>query len=115
MSCSNSARTCPATVTILTFLSPFRLQQLSSIIKNNNNSGQQPYLEYLKDGGHSDVMFLGIKEVPLGKILDNQDIIPNTAVFGPTNFIGTTTSTTIASRMTVYALDEKGRFLNLDF
>ena len=38
-------------------------------------------------------------------------------MFGPTNFIGTiTTTTTIASRrMTVYALDEKGRFLNLDF
>ena len=28
---------------------------------------------------------------------------PNTAVFGPTNFIGTTTST---ARMRVYALDE---------
>ena len=27
-------------------------------------------------------------------------------MFGPTNFIGTTTA-----RMTVYALDEKGRFL----
>ena len=41
-------------------------------------------------------------------------VIPNTAVFGPTNFIGTTTTTTttIASRrMTIYALDEKGRFL----
>ena len=35
-------------------------------------------------------------------------IIPNTAVFGPTNFIGTTAST---ARMTVSALDEKGRFL----
>ena len=44
-------------------------------------------------------------------------IIPNTAVFGPTNFIGTTTATT--TRM-IYAdekvsADEKGRFLNLDF
>ena len=37
--------------------------------------------------------------------------IPNTAVFGPTNFIETTTTTT--TRM-IYA-DEKGRFLNLDF
>ena len=35
--------------------------------------------------------------------------IPNTAVFGPTNFIGTTAST--MARMTVSALDEKGRFL----
>ena len=51
-------------------------------------------------------------------------VIPNTAVFGPTNFIGSyfisyfssyfitnfisTASTT--ARMTVYALDEKGRF-----
>ena len=32
-------------------------------------------------------------------------IIPNTAVFGPTNFIGTTTIASTA-RMTVYALDE---------
>ena len=31
-------------------------------------------------------------------------IIPNTAVFGPTNFIGTTIAST--ARMTVYALDE---------
>ena len=36
-------------------------------------------------------------------------LIPNTAVFGPTNFIGTTIASTKA-RMTVYA-DEKGRFL----
>ena len=36
------------------------------------------------------------------------NLIPNTAVFGPTNFIGTTIAST---RMTVYALDEKGRFL----
>ena len=36
-------------------------------------------------------------------------VIPNTAVFGPTNFIGTTIAST--ARMTVYALDEKGRFL----
>ena len=34
--------------------------------------------------------------------------IPNTAVFGTTNFIGTIAST---ARMTVYPLDEKGRFL----
>ena len=53
-------------------------------------------------------------------MFNKADFIPNTAVFGPTNFIGTTTTTTtttttitsIASRrMTVYALDEKGRFL----
>ena len=31
-------------------------------------------------------------------------------MFGPTNFIGTTIASTTA-RMTVYALDEKGRFL----
>ena len=36
-------------------------------------------------------------------------LIPKTAVFGPTNFIGTTIASTTA-RMTVYA-DEKGRFL----
>ena len=30
-------------------------------------------------------------------------------MFGPTNFIGTTIAST--ARMTVYALDEKGRFL----
>jgi len=35
-------------------------------------------------------------------------IIPKTAVFGPTNFIGTTTTASTA-RMTVYG------FLNLDF
>ena len=44
--------------------------------------------------------------------LYDNEFIPNTAVFGPTNFIGTIASTT--ARMTVYA-DEKGRFLNLDF
>ena len=32
-------------------------------------------------------------------------------MFGPTNFIGTTIASTITARMTVYALDEKGRFL----
>ena len=41
---------------------------------------------------------------------DNNHNIPNTAVFGPTNFIGTTIAST-TTRMTVYALDEKGRFL----
>ena len=38
-------------------------------------------------------------------------IIPNTAVFCPTNFIGIMITT---ERMTGW-MDEKGRFLNLDF
>ena len=40
-------------------------------------------------------------------------VIPNTAVFGPTNFIGTigTDDSANTARMTVYALDEKERFL----
>ena len=44
-------------------------------------------------------------------MLRMNSVIPNTAVFGPTNFIGTTTTTIASRRMTVYALDEKGRFL----
>ena len=39
-------------------------------------------------------------------------IIPNTAVFGPTNFIETIASTT---KMTVYADENVHGFLNLDF
>ena len=44
-------------------------------------------------------------------INDRYPFIPNTAVFGPTNFIGTTTTTTIASiastaRMKISRMDE---------
>ena len=35
-------------------------------------------------------------------------LVPNTAVFGPTNFIG-------MIMITIMIVDEKGRFLNLDF
>ena len=43
--------------------------------------------------------------------------IPNTAVFGPTNFIETTTATTTRMKKLdeKVSADEKGRFLNLDF
>ena len=44
-------------------------------------------------------------------------IIPNTAVFGPTNFIETTTTASTTARMkhTDEARMKIGRFLNLDF
>ena len=42
----------------------------------------------------------------------NYNVIPNTAVFGPTNFIETIASTT---KMTVYADEKVYGFLNLDF
>ena len=44
-------------------------------------------------------------------------LIPNTAVFGPTNFIETTTATTTRMKNAdeKVSADEKERFLNLDF
>ena len=51
-------------------------------------------------------MFINLKNVPI------LIIIPNTAVFGPTNFIGTTIAST--ARMKKRKISEF-RFLNLDF
>ena len=46
---------------------------------------------------------------------DSLIIIPNTAVFGPTKLIETTTIASTTTWMTVYADEKVYGFLNLDF
>ena len=51
------------------------------------------------------------------RVYGHRIIVLNTAVFGPTNFIGTTTTPTVANTMARMKKRKisKFRFLNLDF